>query len=838
MRCSFELGGSIDTQDILATLGRLKDPANTRTPPLRYRHLSRPVALAVMMILTSCSSEGDTSDPTGPPPVAQPVMLPVTLSATSGSPNKVVLVTFPSNRPSGETSIQATLGTDAVVISVVDSLTGAFAVPETTVGQRQLEIPLAALEIGTASFSILAAPVIANPEQVVDERIAAVTEALDSLVTQIEQGLLSSLDAASAAGLSAWVAQVQDGADQLTTNELRMLAGWLEANSEILGSGNSSASGALLAPDWASWESFWASVVTRKIFVAQTIVACTYVLNTLGWTGVPGLVAVGACVMAVVAEAVLLAEDMVAQFEKAVVPLSAELDESSSQLSGAAGAESPQDSSGTEQASSTGIEIDHATPRSLRILATYRPLRASDGAIARDVIGIVNDLQAIWADIAEYVPAAPAFPSLFSAGGEESFSVESGSVSLSSTVGQSVTCTAEPIDSGVEVDCRNSSQSAQSVTLGLTHTNRYGSVSTSVPVTVYPPQPVSATIVGGNAQAAVEGSDFAAPLEVKLLDGAGAPVVGYPVSWIVSAGSGTIVSSDATTDDSGVARAQVQAGAAGSMNVAFSSTDRHGNLVSTVFDLTSAGVEGSAVLSVSALSGTTFFAGTDDNGGGFIGTQCSVSLVMAVQGNAPIQWVRRGFTISPLDGSQTFTETTDMSSTSTPPGTIDWLTDWRFWNGGLSGFSQDMWVEYQVGAGSVERTSTSWTCDPPAGSATASVTVGALTGVSTFNGTDDNGDSFVGSQCNVTLNVGVQGSVPVVWLQGGFTIRGRSDGNSYTESFDLGGTATLPPATLAWLSNWRFWNGDATGFTMDYWVDYKTPKGSTQRTETSWTCQP
>lgn len=65
--------------------------------------------------------------------------------------------------------------------------------------------------------------------------------------------------------------------------------------------------------------------------------------------------------------------------------------------------------------------------------------------------------------------------------------------------------------------------------------------------------PPSFTIVSGNAQSGLIGTAATAPLVVKLVDGAGVPVAGQPITWSVTSGSATLASSISNTNATGQA---------------------------------------------------------------------------------------------------------------------------------------------------------------------------------------------------------------------------------------------------------------------------------------------
>lgn len=68
------------------------------------------------------------------------------------------------------------------------------------------------------------------------------------------------------------------------------------------------------------------------------------------------------------------------------------------------------------------------------------------------------------------------------------------------------------------------------------------------------PQAGSLTAVQGNSQQAVAGADVPMPPAVRVLDSVGQPVAGYPVTFVVTRGGGTLVNPSQTTGPDGIAQ--------------------------------------------------------------------------------------------------------------------------------------------------------------------------------------------------------------------------------------------------------------------------------------------
>ncbi len=89
--------------------------------------------------------------------------------------------------------------------------------------------------------------------------------------------------------------------------------------------------------------------------------------------------------------------------------------------------------------------------------------------------------------------------------------------------------------------------------------NTLDATATGLPTVTFTAQGIVSTassiaLNGGNAQTATVGAILAA-YSVKVLDAAGAPVMGVPVSWAVPPNSGTITPAQPTTDAAGIATA-------------------------------------------------------------------------------------------------------------------------------------------------------------------------------------------------------------------------------------------------------------------------------------------
>lgn len=93
--------------------------------------------------------------------------------------------------------------------------------------------------------------------------------------------------------------------------------------------------------------------------------------------------------------------------------------------------------------------------------------------------------------------------------------------------------------------------------------------------------------VGGDDQTGAEGEELAEVLEVRVVDVSGDPVGGYPLSWRVVSGGGSIEEVDGATNSAGIARASWTLGATGEDQRAVA---ENGTLASAPFEA-SIGVE-------------------------------------------------------------------------------------------------------------------------------------------------------------------------------------------------------------------------------------------------------
>jgi hypothetical protein len=74
--------------------------------------------------------------------------------------------------------------------------------------------------------------------------------------------------------------------------------------------------------------------------------------------------------------------------------------------------------------------------------------------------------------------------------------------------------------------------------------------------------------VSGDGQTALAGTALPAPLVVRTLDGAGNPVAGLPITWVVGQGGGTLTPTTSITDEAGLASTQWTLGTAPGANTA------------------------------------------------------------------------------------------------------------------------------------------------------------------------------------------------------------------------------------------------------------------------------
>src|SRR5688500_16731252 len=66
--------------------------------------------------------------------------------------------------------------------------------------------------------------------------------------------------------------------------------------------------------------------------------------------------------------------------------------------------------------------------------------------------------------------------------------------------------------------------------------------------------PAEIVVTTGNAQQAVVGSELSQPLEVRVVDARGRPVVGQLINFRVVSGGGSVFGGGSNTDDRGIAR--------------------------------------------------------------------------------------------------------------------------------------------------------------------------------------------------------------------------------------------------------------------------------------------
>ncbi len=159
--------------------------------------------------------------------------------------------------------------------------------------------------------------------------------------------------------------------------------------------------------------------------------------------------------------------------------------------------------------------------------------------------------------------------------------------------------------------------------------------------------PPTLTIVSGNGQSGLIGSPAAAALVVKLVDGAGMPVSGQPIAWVVTGGSATVASPSTNTDPTGQATVNFTYG--NNPGAIVISASAYGGLQVVNFNET-------------ATNATALLKITGDGQSGAPGAPLPVALKVRIQA-PPGSLAGVPITFTVLSGSATVT----VSSTTTDP---------------------------------------------------------------------------------------------------------------------------------------------------------------------------
>jgi alpha-tubulin suppressor-like RCC1 family protein len=144
--------------------------------------------------------------------------------------------------------------------------------------------------------------------------------------------------------------------------------------------------------------------------------------------------------------------------------------------------------------------------------------------------------------------------------------------------------------------------------------------------------PANIALVSGNNQSALPGQALAAPLVVRVTDGAGNLVAGAAVSFAVTAGGGSVSPATATTNAAGTASAAWTLGLAGTQSVTATLTGVPGQVVSFT-----------ATLSVGPPAQISIVSGNAQTGDAGSALAASIVIQVLDAANAPVPGVTVDF---------------------------------------------------------------------------------------------------------------------------------------------------------------------------------------------------
>ncbi len=455
--------------------------------------LSHTLPLAALsLFVLSCSGGGSSGADKTPTAPAAPARTAVTLTASSSvvQPLQQTAVTFPSSPAASGVTITGTLGTLPVQIAMTDSLNGSYIVPDLAAGSAVLTVDYGTLLRGTATLSVSAPAVIADPKSAVNAALAFTLTTTDSMVAKIRAtpDTVQGLTLADATYLATKAAELRANLAAASPADLKVLAQFLAANPSIFPSSETVVADATLAqtaPASTSFaeisarvDNFIRTYTARKIKLVYSIGSCIAVLAATSWTGlVAGAVVVG-CGVTIGLQSSALVTLMQGELANTYAdPESVNITEVPS-----SSADTPLASDGARPVSTpfTNVSVEPGQTTTLYTKGTLRTFNSGDRGIIGPLFSAVDEAATAIGSITQYLPgwARPnlTVPSLSR---RAVFALDA-----SDFTANVPGCSATPSGNAFSVLCTTVSPTDVVNTATFTYRNSYASVSGSIPFTI------------------------------------------------------------------------------------------------------------------------------------------------------------------------------------------------------------------------------------------------------------------------------------------------------------------------------------------------------------------
>jgi hypothetical protein len=452
--------------------------------------LNNRLLLLIAVAAAACGGGSDSASngPTSPSSSGR-TSVALIASASTLQPLQAATLTFPSPAGAAGAALAAKLGTTAVQVVLTDSITGTFLTPDVPAANYTLTVDFGSTWRGTATLRVTAAPAIADAKTEVTTSIAPLTKSVDSLVAALESAPLDSttLTADQVAWLKDQSASLKAALASASTADLRAVALWLRANPNVISSAT-----AALAPTRAPLAALTADQISSAVdayiseYNQRVIAAGITIGGCVAGIPVAGVATAGpgAAVIAVVCGTLIgwQATGIADMVTKKLSSLYAIVDQLNIDLSSGSGSKAALP---IGFASATGpsasVAVDPGVATHLTATARLRTITSSDRALVGGLFSAWDRVQALFTPLFSAVPKLASF----NFGPANYAQYETASVAGSDIAVSASGCTSAPDGDGILLTCTQvDGNSDVSVIGNFTYTNRYGSTTATVPITV------------------------------------------------------------------------------------------------------------------------------------------------------------------------------------------------------------------------------------------------------------------------------------------------------------------------------------------------------------------